>query len=371
MNKQIILLMFFLFGTIFPSSVLYVSAQDNQSSNVMSNFQENKSGSYDPTLFVSTDRVRYVPGELMVIGGTVFHSSGDPADVPVSITVEKTTDEKQTPGIVYQSSIQSTGGDFQDRGVNLQSSGHYKITAKAVVDEKNVISINEFEVVEYYNTIPFTMMCVGILSFSGLSIVIFKGSKIRPVHRELLRFVFITIIVLVPIVVFVLTEVEIGTTSPVGLILKPSGITPSTQEWVINVGGTYADGYSNGIQIPIFVFLFGLGGGYIRYLHTTYRELWVDKNSPDDDEDDEVQKKVFRHSIKDLALLFLSPLLSFAAYFLLLQAGISEPKNIYTIAAVCFGVGLSTDKIIARLEGFVAGAIETGTKKTNSEQKSS
>jgi len=38
-------------------------------------------------------------------------------------------------------------------------------------------------------------------------------------------------------------------------------------EWMINVGGYPNDNYSEGVQIPIYVFTFGILGGYLRYLY--------------------------------------------------------------------------------------------------------
>jgi hypothetical protein len=123
------------------------------------------------------------------------------------------------------------------------------------------------------------------------------------------------------------------------------------------VGGNYADDYQGGIQIPVFVFLFGLGGGYIRYLRYAYKELWQDKAKKDDDEKDETQKRVFRRSMKDISLLFLSPLLAIAVYFMLYTVGINTTNNLPTIATVCFAVGLITDNVINRLEKFAGAAI--------------
>jgi len=71
---------------------------------------------------------------------------------------------------------------------------------------------------------------------------------------------------------------------------------------------------------------------------------------------EEIRRKIFTQSIKDLALLFLSALLAIASCFLLIQAGI-QSSDYATIAAVSFGVGLATDTVISRLENFVGVAI--------------
>ena len=79
-----------------------------------------------------------------------------------------------------------------------------------------------------------------------------------------------------------------------------------------------------------------------------------------------VRMAVLHRSMMDLALLFLAPLLAFASYFLLLQAGITA-NDFPTIAAVSFGVGLGTDSIVDRLGNIGLG--KKDTKDSSSKKK--
>jgi hypothetical protein len=59
-------------------------------------------------------------------------------------------------------------------------------------------------------------------------------------------------------------------------------------------------------------------------------------------------------SLEDLALLILSPLLAIAVWFLLTRGGTVDK---YIIAAICFTVGLITDRIIYTLTNLGSGTL--------------
>jgi hypothetical protein len=96
--------------------------------------------------------------------------------------------------------------------------------------------------------------------------------------KKILIFFFISGIALSPIASFTTVDTEVGLSSPIGL-LKVDGNSTSDvtkSQWVINIGGTI-DGntISGGIQIPVYIFIFGIAGGYLRYLYdiaTKWRE---------------------------------------------------------------------------------------------------
>lgn len=163
-------------------------------------------------------------------------------------------------------------------------------------------------------------------------------------------------------------------------------------QWVFNIGGSQHNNYSNGIQISVFVVIFGLIGGYLRFLydratvhseHITKTFYQIDKNLDNDtsidekyqnlelplsyrvkriistflrlllskvikinsqkiNQEQEVNKKTkimilknqvkireyrkiyLTESLKDLALLILSPLLAISTWFLLVQTGFQD-----------------------------------------------
>lgn len=356
---------------------------DNNSTNVITN-QTGQNLTQNPnvsSLSIETDRSRYIPGEFVIIDGTVQATEGEK-----KITIEIYSIDKNK--VVYKTSMFSSG--YYSQTIKIGEAGKYNVTA-SIDPDGNPQAWTNFEVTELYYTSAAFIMYLGLASFAGLMIVIAKATSMDQSLRELLRFVFITIIAFVPIGVFILTDVEIGGIAPVGLISKltnevnktnPVVMIP-TWNWVINIGGAPADSYIGGIQIPVFVFIFGLAGGYIRYLYMTFAgKSTADKQSQSNSSgtsrsneknkaekglevDSENDKKswdkgerlqVFYDSLSDLAYLFLSPLLAIASYFLLLQAGVNT-ANLPTIATVCFAVGLVTRQVVEKLEQVVTGAI--------------
>ena len=92
---------------------------------------------------------------------------------------------------------------------------------------------------------------------------------------EITNFLLITVIVFTPILALVMADVSLGPNSPVGLVIKhPTdqrgqvisnnlGRPEQGGQWVINVGGNQHNNYADGIQIPVFIIVFGIIGGYI------------------------------------------------------------------------------------------------------------
>lgn len=235
--------------------------------------------------------------------------------------------------------------------------------------------------------------------------------ELYPENDGFLRFSLTSGIVFSVILSFVFIEEEIGLLAPVGLVkdlvddtgapltsvssavpeaLEPSNPLPTTSgqlQWVVNIGGmrdVVQSVYVGGIQIPVYVVLFGIVGGYLRYLYEiarlslTDRELERSEKKRNDQLLERIEKMqkdkslaesqlrgtilelekgteiairndrrrlLFHRSITDLATLFLSPLLAIAMYFILVQW---EPTqtSIYILAVVSFGTGLVTDEIV-------------------------
>lgn len=320
-----------------------------------------------PSISISTDRASIVPGNFFTISGEVIDGDGNPVNAKVLVEfVHLVSDEEEE--IAYRTSTFSQNGIFYDNSVILKHIGNYKIHVTTTINEQTETAFVLVEVVDLFKTQAAYISYVGIGAFAGLMVIILKRMTSNPTRREILRFICITAIAITPTGVFLLTDVEIGQNGPFGLVLVERTIkigdprdAPFEYEWMINLGGFYPD-YATGIQIPIFVLIFGVAGGYIRYLHTTYKLLHVESvlvtipvEAPGKGEKSvhEVRIAILHQSMKDLALLFLAPLLAIASYFLLLQSGIAS-DDFVIIAAVSIGVGLVTDSVIERL-GKVAG----------------
>lgn len=104
--------------------------------------------------------------------------------------------------------------------------------------------------------------CFGVLMYY---IIISEKKNISFATNEVIRLVLLTMIVISPIVGLLYTESQIGINSPISFIKSPQTEELGDQ-WVINVGGLKTNNYQTGILIPIYVIIFGLAGGYLRYL---------------------------------------------------------------------------------------------------------
>jgi len=201
--------------------------------------------------------------------------------------------------------------------------------------------------------------------------------------RRVLRFILITVIAFAPVAFFVTADFPTTWSSPMGLVLKDNGLDDvKNDEWVINIGGYSNDGYAAGIQIPIYVLIFGIAGGYLKYLYDTYKDWqnWKDTGNrygsdpnaeypinPESLEHEERRNFPYR-TMKDLVLLVLSPLLAVGSYFILLQVGIKSDQ-LPTILIVSFTAGLLTDSIIEKMVSFGEGLLPKTNISQNSKSK--
>lgn len=129
-----------------------------------------------------------------------------------------------------------------------------------------------FEVVSPWGTFWGWMFFVSGIFGVALIILIFKSGRIDSfISFEILRFVCISGIILPIIVGLLFIDSEWGTNSPISII-KLYGSKNDEQlsnQWVVVIGGVRTDNYQSGVFIPIYVIIFGLIGGYLRYLYRT------------------------------------------------------------------------------------------------------
>lgn len=317
-----------------------------------------------PSISIITERMRYVPGQNVVMTGIVIDQNGFLADARVELIIK--IDSENEKIVSKQSLISYYDTGLYYDGLNIDDIGTYTVTATTTVNGYEESAFTHFEVINFSHTTAAQVSYVGLGALVALIIIVLMRITSTPTVREIFRFVCITIIAVAPVSMFILTDVEIGQNAPVGLVLVPifDEMTGQilTTEWMINFGGTWVDDYTSGIQVPIFVLIFGIAGGYIRYLHNTYKLIKKDSllvkipKENNAEEIYEVRIAVLHQSMKDLALLFLAPLLAIASYFILFQAGITA-QDFPTLAAISFGVGLVTDNVIARLEQLAGQAL--------------
>jgi hypothetical protein len=170
-----------------------------------------------------------------------------------------------------------------------------------------------------------------------------------PLTKDVLIFISISGIVLSSIAAIQFVDVDVKN-SPIGIVKKvitQNGHTSSS--WFINIGG--------GIQIPLYILVFGISGGYLRYLY----DIWRDEPEPKEekpkeqnsehlpDAEGKENRRLFYKGVKNLALIIMSPLLAIAAWFILFQGGNTSD---YTLAAISIATGLLVKNIIETLEAF-------------------
>jgi hypothetical protein len=201
----------------------------------------------------------------------------------------------------------------------------------------------------------------------------------------------------------VFTDIEMGTHSPFGLVLRHNLNSYEASDndlqgnpltdWVINIGGHWSNNFTSGIVIPIYVIVLGIIGGYLRYLHksASKEKIRIERNQKNNSEimddifrliaiskieevahdpilldklnqiknsiattEDSKEKTSFEfkdNTFAELSHIFLAPLLAAVAWFIITQG--NPETNVYLLAAVSFAIGLVTKDIINWIESFM------------------
>ena len=159
-------------------------------------------------------------------------------------------------------------------GPNTDAEGTYKIVAKTNLNGNQQVSSIFIQVVDLFKSAPLYFVYLAIAFLVGLVFLIIRTPNSHSVS-EIFRFICITGIVLSVLSSLLLTDLQIGANSPVGLILGTSTsnhtVANTSIEWVLNIGGHLSNNFSQGILIPIYIIVFGFIGGYLRYLYKSAR----------------------------------------------------------------------------------------------------
>ncbi len=413
-----------------------------------------QTGGSPTSVAIETDKTTYVTGSQIIISPYVLNERGCPIVKNVTMQITHIDSDLNEYVQNFHTDRDPFGIDelsFADESsIILDHSGKFNITLTTLINGSNQTSWKLIEVKDFSQIRSAIMLYIGVASFAGLITVIILGvlGIIKSYAiGEILRFVFISGIMLSIVISFTFVEQEFGSFAPVGLVTWPidSEDPAGRTEWVINIGGTREFTPSNtfgGIQIPINILLFGIAGGYLRYLYKTSRTrprqkilqstylfkwdnipgieenklkdflkehfsvFWIEneqfqkadktisisdgKNTISIVIDDRYERAklkingsnvyqfivreengtsiyqdmswrewIFHQSLEDIAILFLSPLLAIAVWFLLTQAGLRDENAVYTLAVVSFTVGLITEEVVQALIHFVQSILGT------------
>lgn len=256
--------------------------------------------------------------------------------------------------------------------------GTYNVTVKAIQGNSSETAFTMFKITSIFTTNILKFLYLSLGFFGALLILITIGKKNRLID-EIMRFVFLSGIVASILASLLFTDLEFGTQSPIGLIkLEPN--EENIEEWVFNIG--------NVLRVPIYVMVFGLIGGYIRYLYKTSKlidevkekinksksqtsgDSLNDKNTQIEGTknlqiESQDRMAIFYESLKDIAFFSLAPLLAIAVYFLLFAFGLSGDNAIYTQAVISFSIGLVTEDVIRTLIRFTQERLSDNNSKSN------
>jgi hypothetical protein len=371
----------------------------------------------DGILSINTINSKYLPGQINVITGKILDEKGNPINAKIDFVFKGNDTE-------FSGSAFSKNGIYRLTDVSINKEGQYTVVARTTVNDQTLYAQTTFDVHSFHHTSLGKGIFITIIFTISLLILVSiqTKKKLRITSVEPYRFALLTLCSLIPIISLIGADVQLGPDSPIGLVIReiPSSLnqldladhnianmtirdalmTNSDKkfEWIIQVGGNVRDNYDSGIKIPVYVFVFGMLGGYIRFLHKSakgwfvnratieLKRLHIDDNKLHDalqrlatkadnpgfvyeegtenaknDKNVEfdkalIKRLVFNSSMEDVAFIFLSPIIAFVAFFFLVQGGIDPSKNMPTLALVSFGAGLITDEVITKLKVFATSA---------------
>jgi hypothetical protein len=235
--------------------------------------------------YINMDQGPHVKGQPSVANVTVYDNNGCSINAKVTLDVvylgykptnflsrpfpiygynmnplswSNNTDNNSINKTIYRQSAFSKDASFPGFRIVLWDIGKYNVTA--TVNDNDTTKTSLLVTAEDYSTIhQNALMMLGSASVS-LTILLVSISIRRIRNRpigEILSFILTSASVSAIIGIFIFVTQYFGTFSPIGLVKKPH----TGGEWVINFGGDPSNGYASGIQIPTYVFIFGIVGG--------------------------------------------------------------------------------------------------------------
>lgn len=274
--------------------------------------------SKEASISVRTDSSAYYPNDPIDISGSVHFANGTAvSDVPVNIIVFP---KGNTSHIIFDTTvITNTDGTYTDNTLRVSEPDYsamgtfsliwnhkpvpsgriYAIIVTTLVNDSSTSGSSDIEIRNSFLTSTNIALYMGALWFILFIVAVWwpmksekndekqmnsleKTEKRRWVKlkeylkagmqsKEIAVFFLISAIVLTPIVAFLLVDIQVGKGSPLGLVKKEVLVNGTANiQWVINVGGWADNGFKSGIQIPVYILVFGIAGGYIRYLFEIY-----------------------------------------------------------------------------------------------------
>lgn len=223
---------------------------------------------------INTLSGKLTDGSVVNSFGEVFDKSGKPITTQIYLEI---VNETNTSEKIYHNVVSSNDkGRFFDRSLDIQQTGKYEIRANVGTnfDESSYVKV-PLEIVKFYESKVGIGIFIEVFFIGAILALLFIqlkfGLTIQSV--EPLRFAIITLCSLIPIIILVAADVPLGQDGPFGIVpIVQEKMDEQTQverlftSWHIHVGGNPRDNYTSGILIPVFVLVFGLLGGFLRFV---------------------------------------------------------------------------------------------------------
>ena len=371
--------------------------------------QINEETGSEKFIVLSSYTEKYLVDQSATITGKYFDRDNNRLDGLIELQVYDLRNSERAV-LVYETNILAKNGTFQDRGFVPPETGRYSFVAKDVDGTNSSFNIS---VVDLAETFSFKIILVIAVCLSALLIMagFINSHRIKIPTYHVIRFASISIIAMGMITTFLVLDVEYGKTSPFGIVLKEyvrsdnvDGISENPIadqflkiDWIIHIGGIAYDNYSTGLEIPVFIVVLGVMGGYLRFFYYTANpwlknavmdEIKAAKNNTmnfhaeeccgsvpkfkeksitnDDEKYDEIMDRandgifhqilsrtLINRIMSDLALLFIAPILAIMTNFVLLQGGLNIMDDLWTFAVTSFAAGLFTENVIKTIHNLV------------------
>lgn len=327
------------------------------SSTLSSKQSSNTSHPDNFSIWVLTDRKEYPLGQPAIITVKINDSTSPNFTQKVTLEVRPVNSDI----VEYRSAllVDARGASFR---FSTSEPGTFNATVFANVDGSMESASTIFKFVELFHTQTAYMIYLSTGFLAALLILIAIGIRNIAID-EILRFIFISGMVGSILVGFLVTDKQFGIRSPIGIVVKS---TNNPDEWVLNIGGEPYS-YNSSLQIPIYVLVIGLVGGYLRYLYKTSKLMTdnelikergkIKKLLAKEHTRNIARQIAFFQSLKDLVLLFLSPLMAVAVWFLLSQWRPTE-NSPQLIGLVCLSASLLTVEIVNTIIRFTKDYLE-------------
>jgi len=362
-------------------------------------------------IVLSTHTEKHLIDQRVTIMGKFFDSQNNQLNGPITLKVFDLRNPEKAIEI-YSNVVYAKNGVFRDVGFIPPEIGVYTVVAES--SSEAITSFN-IRIDNITSTTSLYVLLVTVIGFIILlTLVSFINSpRIKLSTYHVIRFFLITVIAFGMISFFLFLDVEYGKNSPIGIVVQEHVNAKINSEsnpdelvfdgvlklnWIMHIGGHSADNYSTGLQIPIYVLIGGVFGGYLRFFYytsnswlknemavqlTTIQKTYdkitegektlIDEHTIPDKPNltpteiknhkfDEITKRanigifepvltrvVINRVMSDLALLFIAPVLAIMVYFLLLQGGLDVINDMWTFVLASFTAGIFTENVIRKI----------------------